>query len=249
MSKNVAFLVFLIIMPLFMIYFISGVDVSQGDMIQQPDETLEIVNLIILNPALSFDLGQTFASGLLVQFLLLTGALAASIVVKERQEHIIMRMFAAPVKKIEILLGNLLGQMIIVSIVAAVIIGISAYGMGIYWGKSWLDIFILTAITIFVATTLGFLCSSIFKSSSLVTGVMSFIIIMMTFLSGSFTPNLEPTLLNNLTINRWSNEGYIRLMQEQSLSSIASNLSVLAIIGIVFMVVAWLIYRREEIYE
>ncbi len=246
MCQNVLFMILMLIMPLALIFFISSIINSTG---APQQEIGGFVEVIILNQAKPISFTQMFSVSMLVQFLLMTGVFTASMIVEEREKRTMMRIFAAPLKKIEILLGNLFGQLFVILILATIIIVVTSIGMDVFWGDSLLNIMIVTLFTVYTASAIAFACSAIFKNPNIVSIIMSIFIITMSMLSGTFNPSGQTGSIGKYTLNKWAFEAYIKVMAGESLNSILTHLLILGVVGTIFMVIACVAYRRDEIYE
>lgn len=245
MSKNVLFLFFLIQSPLFMIFLIKMME----DNIEKTGGAAEsLVEMVVLTQAHNGYLTQAFASGLLAQFLLIAGVIAAAMVVTEREQNTLMRIVATPITKTKILVGIFISHCVIVLAICILIIGLSYFLFDIYWGE-WLLVIVVTLFSVYVAAALAFVISGVFKNPKVTGGVMSAVIIAMTFMSGSFVQGPQFDVLSKFTINKWISDAYVRLMEGNGLESIGSNLLILGIMGTVLMLIASILYRKETIYE
>lgn len=246
MFRDIFLLGFLIIIPLFLIGIISNM--SKGGQVLQSNSN-SLVELVILSPSKGNVFVESFATTTLVQFTLMGSMIAGSMLVGEREKNTLLRMFAAPIKKSHMLSGILIGHSIVVLLLSGSIIIGSKLFFGVSFGNSPLNVFIVTLLGVYVATSLAFILSGIFKSSKVAGIVSSFIVIFMTFASGGFSEGDKFETISKFTINKWISEAYLKLMEGGNLLSIKTNLIVLAIMGTVFMVIATNIYRRENIYE
>lgn len=246
MIKNPFLIIFLTIIPIFLIGIIkSMVDKSEGFI----NGASSLVEVIILSKSKESILLQSFSATLLVQFLLLGSMVAGAMLVGEREKNTLIRMFAAPIKKSEMLMGILIGHSTIVFLICFLIIMLSNLIFKVSWGNSWINVFIVTIFAVYVATSLALIISGIFKSTKVAGTVSSFIVIFMTFASGGFTAGKGFKGISKFTINKWIADAYLKLMEGGNIHSIKVELLILAIMGTVFMIIASAIYRKENIYE
>lgn len=247
--KNIYLLLFLIAVPLMQIYIINIVsEKASTDMSSLPEGAFTKIVLLGGNIE-SISLTQKFASGILVQFLLLTAMIAASTIVSERENKTLIRLFVAPLSKLKLLIGILLGHSVVVLFVTSAIILLTKIVFKINWGNSLINLVAVILICVYVTAALAFLISVIFKSAKLAGGIMSVVVVIMTFLSGSFNPQAEPSTLSNFTINKWMADSFLAIMEGKGLNSIFINIAVLIGIGTLFLILSSMIYRKENIYE
>lgn len=245
---NLVLLPMLIGMPIFQIIMMTSMlegivpeEVSTG--------VRQFTEIVVLSTGSSVSYSNLFAASTLVQFLLIAGIVVSAIIVDEKKEKTLMRTFAAPVEKIKIILGNVFGQLIIMLAVAGVIIAITNLFLGIQWGGSWLNVLLVALLLIYVSIAMGLVFSAMFKDAKLANGIMSFVIIIMTFLSGGFTFSENFDTVSKFTINKWAFDALGKLMEGSGFRDIALNLGVLGIVGTVLILIASVLYRRENVYE
>ncbi len=217
------------------------------------EEYCGLTNRILLPQAPALPLIQYFAAANLVMFILLAGATGGIRLITEREDKTLLRVFAGPVTRSQILLGYLLGQFSVTLLQAALIILAGVHLFKIDWGNP-AGLAGVTAATAFVATSLAFLFAYIFNSAKLAGGAVPVLVICMSFLSGGMTgqEGLSPALrqLSNFTLNKWAIEAYTGLMRGQGLTDIRLNLVVLFGTGAVITLMAgFLANRREAFYE
>ncbi|MBM7615699.1 ABC transporter permease [Alkaliphilus hydrothermalis] len=246
LAKNYLLLFFLILIPLMQIYLIS--DISQNAAQGGIDLQEGFVELITLTSG-SSDLLQTFTAGILVQFLLITSMIAGATIVAEREQNTMMRIYAAPVSKIKMLTGILLGHSATVLMITSIIIVSSFKLFDVSWGDSWINTMIVTLMGVFVGTAMSFLISAIFNNPKIAGGIMSIVVIGMTFMSGGLIQTDKLDTVSKFTINKWIAESYITLAQGGGLQDIIMNLTIIALIGTVLILTASFLYRREDLYE
>ncbi|MCX8132202.1 MAG: ABC transporter permease [Clostridia bacterium] len=246
MLLNPVMMLILVGLPLFQMFIMKTILGSFNvDNSGQKAEGFVEVTLV----GLKISLTSLNAASTLVQFLLVTGVIGASLFIQEREKNILVRIFSVPVRKSHIVLGNLIGQVLVTALVAAVIITLSRIALGIDWGESWLGVFVVTLFVLYVSTALGFIFSGLFRSFKVANGVMIFLIMFMTFLSGGFSLDEQFDATSRFTINKWAFDAYAKLMDGQPIWNVVTNLAVLAVIGTVLLIAACIVNRRENIYE
>lgn len=243
-GKNIFLLMFLLITPLLMIYLIKMMENNVSVV-----DSNGYVEMVILSVGGNGYLTQTFTAGLLVQFLLIAGIMAAAMVVEEREQNTLIRIMAAPVSKLKVLVGIFIGHALTTLTVSAALIGLTYSIFDITWGSSWFNLFIVTLFAVYVAASMAFCVSGLFKSPKVTGAVMSAVIIAMTFMSGYFIQGPQFDTLSKFTINKWITDAYIQLMKGNGLREIVGEISILGVMGTVFMLFAVKLYRRENIYE
>jgi ABC-type multidrug transport system permease subunit len=246
---NGVMLLLLVALPVFQILVMQTILGNATPSASTSGVASGFVDVIALEEYKSLPMVNYFASSTLVQFLLIAGVIAASAMISEKEDKTMMRVYTTPARKVEILAGSLLGQLMVIALVAVLVIAIYFFVFDISWGDSWPGVLIVTVFVLFVTSAVGFMVSGLFSKVGIGTGAMSFVIIAMSFLSDGFTLGGQFEATSRFTINKWAFEAYNKLMEGQPLASVVPNLAILGTVGCVLMIVAVLLYRRENAYE
>jgi len=244
--SNLVYIPILIGMPMFQIFVISSI-FNEFEPVAVNNLSNQLVEILIIKEAAPITMLQGFSATMIVMFTMLTGIILAITEISEREEKTISRIFSTPVKKSQYVIGCLIGQFIILGLCSSTLILLTSIVFDIHWGSSILGIIILTMAVIFVSLSMGMLFSGAFNNSKIASGAMSFIIVVMTFLSGGLTMSDGFGKLSRFTINWWANQGYISLMEGNTISDLQNPLIVLILLGIGFSIAATVVYRREGI--
>lgn len=247
-SKNFLLLAFLTVMPLMQLYLINVTTVNAAAEVAESINS-GFVEIFIVSRIVNNDMLQLYAAAILTQFLLMTSMIAGAYIVTEREENTMIRVCVAPISKLKVLSGILLGHSITVLLVALVIISASYRFFSVNWGDSLLNLIAITLMAVYVATAMAFIISGIFRNSNVAGGVMSIVVIAMTFTSGGLIQSDKLEKVSNFTINKWISDAYLILAEGGRLRDISLNLTILALIGTLLMLLASLLYRRENVYE
>lgn len=244
--NNFFMMVFMIAVPLMQIGLIKKVmDNTAAAQAPAGNRLVEVVTLTASGGSSAI---QNFAATILVQFTLMASMFAGAMLVSERENNTLVRLFSAPITKIRLLMGILIGHFITVMLIAAAIIISSAVIFKVEWGSVPL-VALISMFAVFVGTSMAFVISGAFKTAKLAGVASSLAIILMTFMSGGYSTNSEPGRLSYFTINRWICDAYVKVMGGQKIDNIIIDLIAMAVIGIIFMISAAVIYRKENIYE
>jgi len=245
---NKLLVLLIVIMPVLQMFIMSTV-IESAEVPQNGTVASGFTEIILLGQTGGASLIRFFAASTLVQFLMMTGIIAAAMVIGEKEKHTLARVFSTPLKKRQIIAGNLLGHLVTTLTVALAVLVLAKLLLGIDWGNSLIDILVVTVFVVCTITALGFVFSGLFRNMKLAVGVMSFTIMAMTFLSGGFTSGDQFSVTSRFTLNKWAFDAYIGLMEGKNLWDIKFNLAVLAVISIVLGIAACILYRRENVYE
>lgn len=242
---NVFFMIFLTSFPLTIMALFSNAFNTSNIM----NSSEQFVKVTLLTTNLDYT-NNLFAGNIFVMFLLITSVMAAGLIINEKEEKTLMRMATLPISKRQLILGLILGLVIEITLLSVGIQIISHYLFGIYWGSNIGEIFIITILSVIVVSSLGIFMSAIFKNGKTAGGIMSGVVIIMTFLSGSMTNGI-PIFKNSdyFTLNKWISACFKGLMLGKSLNDILINILVLILVTTLFLVTAIFLFRKEEMYE
>ena len=245
---NAALILILIILPIVQMMIINSIAGGAATAPIGHPVLDTYVETVILDNIARLPMMQLFAAGTLVQYLLIGGMIAAVMIITQRENKTLMRIFTCPVSKFEIITGNLAGLSLVVLAIAAVFIMTTGFALGVHWGY-WPGALLITVFVIYAAASMGFLTSAIFKRAKMAGAFMSFFLTAMTFLSDSINFSGNFGAVSSFTLNKWAYEAYNKLMEGRGMESVFINLLVLGLVGTAFLAAATMLYRREGIYE
>lgn len=244
--KNWVFWVMLIIFPLAELMLFNSVFSNINDIPMQ-QSLIKLTQLNPINMSFSFD---KLAAGVLAQFIMIGSVVTASFIIQERENKILMRSLTMPITKTQLYLGYLLSLMLELLTVIVTIMLISSLFFNFSWGLNLVDIIVVTLLCIFLSSSLGFLVATLFKSSGFAGGLMSGVVILMTFFNGDMTNG--KLIFNNsdlFTINKWIKQAYINLANGLNLGDMLPILGIILLLGIIFMGGSIILFRKESVYE
>lgn len=243
--KNYALLPMMIGIPLFQIYMMSSVLGSGPAMVDLLEGFTKLT--IINQTAVGANLIDFYAASALVQFVFISAVVLNAQLVTERQENTYMRMLASPLEKWKIIVGNWIGNTIVLLLIAIIIILGSNLLFDVAWGNSIPKLIIVTLVTALASTSITYFLASFFKDSKTAGGAMSFTIIAMTFLSGGFTGEGTLQTLRLFTFNKYAVDGMLSVIRQQPNDIFLINILALAAMFIVCLVISTIIYERRDL--
>ncbi len=167
-----------------------------------------------------------------------------------RQQHLLKRMIATPMRRSDYLLAMVLGRMVwlVPEVVALLGFGILAFGVEVR--GSWTAFALVTVVGALAFSALGLMVASRARTVEAVSGLMNVVMLPMWMLSGSFFSSERfpavmqpfvkalPLTLANDALRAIANEG-------AGLAAVAPQLAALAAWGVVTFVIAVRIFRWE----
>lgn len=194
---------------------------------------------------------QYYAASMLIMFLLYSGMTMAISFVTERDDHTLMRLNSMPISSDQIILAKLIGNGLIAAIQALLIILFTALVYGVDWGKHYWIIAVIVLAVILISMSIGLILMVWLKTTKAVTIMFQAIIIVMTFLSGGFSPDIGSFLtgLGKFTVSFWATDGLLQVMLYHDSSAVLQHQLILVSISLVLLLTSFIVYRRVDQYE
>jgi ABC-2 type transport system permease protein len=199
------------------------------------------------NPLVAFGAAQALF------FMTFTAIQGANSMLEERRGGTLQRLLTSPTSRMTVLLGKLLGALVtcVVQVVLLFvflnIVGILLSGqVSIIWGNNLLLVLVVIIAGSLAACGVGAIVTALARTPEQVNIVGGLIAILFGLFSGAFfsiqaIPGIAP--LSRLTPNYWGVDAFTRLAQGNS--DIATNLLVLAIIGVVTFFAGLFVFDRR----
>ena len=197
---------------------------------------------------------QTAVAGFIVLFVFLTAQATAQSVYDEKKLGSFRRLLAAPLSRVELLVGKIIPNFIItltqiVIIFAAAVFVLPLLGMDrLSLGEDPLALVILSLVLALCSTSLGVLIAALARTEGQIGGLSSVGLWVMGALGGAFMPTFLMgdflAMVGKLVPHGWATEAfYDLLLRGKGLADIGTELAVLAGFALVFAVVG--IWRFE----
>lgn len=194
---------------------------------------------------------QYYTASMLVMFLLYSGMGAALGLQGEKERHTLSRLNAMPIHEYQILLGKILGNIFSSMVQAGLVIGATFLFYGVDWGNDFFHLFLVCLLIIVASMSLAILIMLAAKSSKAINTTFQMIILVMTFLSGGFTPLPEGLLqrMGEFTLNHWAMQSMFRIMLGSDAAIIGHHLWILASISGGLLLLSLIVYRKAGYHE
>lgn len=194
---------------------------------------------------------QYYAASMLVMFMLYSGMSAAIGMVTEKEMNTLARLNSLPVRPLHILLGNLLANGILAALQVAFIIGGTAVLYGVEWGSHPVYLALACFFTIVISMSLAVIVTLLVKTTKAVNAVFQTLIIVMTFLSGGFMPDIGEFVraLGSFTVSYWAVQSMLRMMLDSDATVILQHISILGYISAACLAATMLVYRKVGYHE
>lgn len=194
----------------------------------------------------SYSASQYYAAAMLAMFMLYSGMTTVNSLFTERDKQTLARLQATPVGNGMIFAGKVAGNSLLAFLQAIIIIVMTNLLFGVNWGgHPWLIVLICILITL-ASMTLGIIVALVSKNAASANALMQGIIIVMTFISGGFTPIAIDFVqrVSEFTVNHWALQSFLSMMLDANLQEIIHNILMLGAVCAVLAAAAAVIYRK-----
>ncbi len=183
-----------------------------------------------------------YAAGTGVMYLLFTVNYGANLLLQERRHKTLARMLTAPVSRLRIIGGKVLGIFLMGLLQFSLIIAASHFFFKVNWGNP-IGAALLTCGAVLAAAGLSLFIAAASKTAESASAFSTFMVLSMAALGGSMFPTFAmPAWMQSLTkvtINGWAIEGFLKLMFDGAGPvDILPQTIVLAAAGIIFCLLA-----------
>ncbi|EUJ33473.1 ABC transporter permease [Listeria floridensis FSL S10-1187] len=165
----------------------------------------------------------------------------------EKVKHTDIRLVAAPIRKLEVMTGNFLGEFAIQIVGLIILMLVSQFLFGVNWGSYAIFIFLVYFSLALFSVFLGMALDIFTNGNPAVAGASTIIVMILAFIGGSYFPMISPTVQMFSPIG-WANISVRELLYNHNLS--AMFLPILGNLGLTIILlglVVWHQKRREAI--
>lgn len=189
---------------------------------------------------------------MLTLILMYAANVSASSINAERRMKTSARMLTTPVKRHQVLIGRILGDVIITSIQAAIVLIVSKYVFKAYWGESGAMLPIIAVIfaEIIMTISLGAGLAFSIKNEQLSGGIINTITPFIVFLGGGYIPldQFNNSFLNTLcklSPIKWINDAIFEIVYNNNFSLVPKALTIALAISVIFITASAMLFRKE----
>ncbi len=191
----------------------------------------------------------TFGSAQAMFFALFTGQSGVLSVFEERRQWTLQRLVMAPISRMTILVGKLVGtfvtclfQLIVLAIALTIVGSILSGQVTFIWGSNLPAIFLVMVAASAAVTGLGVLMAGIAKTPEQSATYAQLVNIVLALLGGAFGLQLSENL-SRFSMIYWGADAFRKLSLGQG--DIALNVLILLGHGVVLFVVGWWLFNRR----
>ncbi|WP_334077472.1 ABC transporter permease [Paenibacillus sanfengchensis] len=199
----------------------------------------------------SYSAFQYYAVSMLIMFLLYSGLMVNESLRSEIDNRTLYRLGSMPIGGLPIFAGKIIGNGLVTSLQATVIILGTSWLYGVEWGNHPFYLAAICGLVILCSMMLAVIVSLWSKSGATARTLVQVVAILMTFLSGGFQPIPVDLIqrLEDFTVNHWAMQGLLRIMLGADPAIIGHHILMLGIFGGVLMLIGIITYRKAGYHE
>ncbi|MGE5416364.1 MAG: ABC transporter permease [Acidobacteriota bacterium] len=194
---------------------------------------------------------QYYAAAMAVMFVLFAIGYGMMNIVMERQNGTLNRLRLTGINLSQLVMGKALSVFITVLMQLIILMVFSRACLGVDWGSDFLGLAVLTLATGLMVAGIGVLLASVVRKRLAGELFQSAVVQLLALLGGCFLPiYVMPRVMQDIAVctpNGMALRGYLRLMEGGSLDDIAGKCAVLALAGLICLLGAIQVMRREEL--
>ncbi|UHA74849.1 ABC transporter permease [Paenibacillus sp. 481] len=181
----------------------------------------------------------TQAMGITLMFMMFTSMSCVSVMLTDKQNYTMERMYAAPVRSYEITLGNFIGGFMFGSLQIILVLLVTRVGLNVDLGMTWWSQWLL--LELFVLASFGFACliGAIISNPANYSPVSIMAIMPSCMIGGCFWPAwIMKDYMQKVSYffpQRWVLDAMERLAAGGSIASITMHISVLLLFALIFL--------------
>jgi ABC-2 type transport system permease protein len=187
----------------------------------------------------------------MITLIVLYGTMGSSYgIIGERTRKTEGRVLTSPVSKAEFLAAKVIGSVLITVLQIAVVVLVSRFILGAYFGENILPVALILLSEIVMAVSLGVGVAFLIKNESAANGILNGIIPVIAFLGGAYVPldmpNGETFLkFTNISPLRWVNRSIINTIYSGDTSTVFQTIIINLAIAVIFIAISSGIFRKE----
>lgn len=190
------------------------------------------------------------ATGILLMFLMGLVNNSVSIMVEDRKQKTMTRMFTAPVRAYEIMLGNFLGSFAVGTLQIVLVLAFTRYVMNFSYGLPFMQHLLVMECFLLAVIGIGSAVAGLIRNSENIGAVNSMVAAPTCMLGGCFWPvSIMPEFMQklaNFVPQTWAIEAIRRLGSGQGLGDVAMHLGVLGLFALVLLGIGSVVMKPGE---
>ncbi len=194
--------------------------------------------------------GLSNVTGFTLMFMMTLISSVVSMMIDDRRQRTLSRMYTAPVRAYQIALGNFLGSLVVGSLQVIIVLGLSRYVLRYDYGVPLLLHFLILMAFMLVSLGVASTVAGLIRNGQNAAMINSMIVTPTCMLGGCFWPlAIMPEFMQkiaNFIPQKWAIEAVEIAATGGTLSDIALPLAVLGLMAVILLAVGSAILRPSE---
>jgi len=231
---------------------VSVIAINSPETLTQPEmfEQRDFVEVKALDKKMQPGSMDYYAVAMMTMILLYSSITGFWSIRRDVEQKTAPRILCAPVRKHEMLIGNIAGSIFITVVQGTVVILFSKFILKAYWGEDLLTIALLLLTYSIMAVSLGAGLAFMFKSSNAASGVLNTIIPIFVFLGGGYVPlgvinGPMVGILSDISPVKWANTALFGMIYNHDYSRVGTSIAINLGMAIVFITISALFAKKE----
>lgn len=178
------------------------------------------------------------AMGLLAMFIMTNAVNTISLMLQDKRNFMMQRLYAAPVRSYEITLGYCIGAFMLGLAQIAIVLIVTRYAFGIELGISFAKQFLMLVLFMAVSIGISSMLAALLKTPIAYTNVAYVIVVPMSMLGGAYWPiSLMESYMQSISYfmpQRWLLDAMEQLAAGADMASVGIHIAVLLLFTIIF---------------
>ncbi|MEC0226857.1 ABC transporter permease [Paenibacillus alba] len=188
--------------------------------------------------------------GFMLMFMMSVINNTVSVIMEDRRMRTLARTFTAPVRSLEIILGNFIGSFLVGTLQVVVILFVTRYVTHYEYGLPFLSQFIILEFFLLASMGIASAVAGMVKSSTNMSVINSLVVTPTCMLGGCFWPvSLMPDWMQkiaNFVPQKWAIEAIQRMASGQTLSQMWMHMGVLTLFALILLGIGSVILRPAD---
>ncbi|WP_139998071.1 ABC transporter permease [Paenibacillus paridis] len=188
--------------------------------------------------------------GLILMFLMLLASQSIGFIMEDREKRTMARMFTAPLRAIDIAIGNFAGSMLVGTIQLIIVLSLTYFVFGYSPGISFGELLLVLEFFLLAAVGLASAVAGLVRNSTQLSQINNLVITPTSIISGCFFPiSMLPDFMQkmaNFTPQKWAIQAIDHLGGGGNLSDIGLQLFILLLFASVMIAFGSAVLRPNQ---
>lgn len=188
--------------------------------------------------------------GLILMFLMLLASQSIGYIMEDREKRTMARMFTAPLRAIDIAIGNFAGSMLVGTIQLLIVLSLTYFVFGYSPGISFGELLLVLEFFLLAAVGLSSAVAGLVRNSTQLSQINNLVITPTSIISGCFFPiSMLPDFMQkmaNFTPQKWAIQAIDRLGGGGNLTDIGLQLFILLLFASVMIAFGSAVLRPNQ---